>query len=233
MAAVSEVGKVTAVAVGTAIITFTTVDGGYTATCEVTVTPAIPEAVDLGLSVKWASFNLGATAPEGYGDYYAWGEIETKSNYSWETYKWCNGTAESLSFTKYNTRSDLGTVDNKTVLDPEDDVAHVALGGSWRMPTNAEWTELRENCTWTSTTQSEVIGYKVTGPNGNSIFLPAAGEMTDSNLGKAGTFGLYWSSTLITEYTLWDAWGVYFYSGSVSAYDYYRCGGHTIRPVTD
>ena len=102
------------------------------------------EYVDLGLSVKWATCNMGASSPEEYGDHYAWGETETESTYDWNTYKWCKGSKNTL--TKYCTDSDYGTVDNKTVLDPEDDVAQVKWGGNWRMPTDAEIEELRENC---------------------------------------------------------------------------------------
>ena len=108
---------------------------------EIPDTPVTPpaetqyEAVDLGLSVKWASCNVGATTPEDCGDYYAWGEIEEKENYDWSTYKWCNGSYDTQ--TKYCTNSSYGTVDNKTTLDLEDDVAHVKWGGSWRMPTKA------------------------------------------------------------------------------------------------
>lgn len=87
------------------------------------------EAIDLGLpsGLKWASCNVGASSPEEYGGYFAWGEIEEKSDYSWDTYKWCKGSSESM--TKYCTNSNYGTVDNKTILDPEDDVAHVKWGG--------------------------------------------------------------------------------------------------------
>ena len=187
-------------------------------------------AIDLGLSVKWANANLGATAPEGYGDYYAWGETETKENYSWETYKWCNGSDHTL--TKYNTDSYDGTVDNKTVLDPEDDVAHVKLGGSWRMPTDAEWTELRTQCKWTWTTQNGEYGYIVTATNGNSIFLPIAGCRYYTSLGGLTSFGgYYWSSSLDTGAC---AWFVFFSSGRrLSRFSDYRCGGQSVRPVSE
>ena len=99
--------------------------------------------VDLGLSVKWATFNVGATKPEEYGDYYAWGETETKNDYSWSTYKWSDETGNILS--KYNTSIYYGTVDNKHVLDAEDDVAHVKWGGKWRMPTQSEQEEHHSN----------------------------------------------------------------------------------------
>ena len=104
--------------------------------------------VDLGLSVKWATCNVGATTPEGYGNYYAWGETKPKSTYDWSTYKYCNG--DRYSMTKYCTNSEYGIVDNKTTLELSDDAAHVNWGGSWRMPTKAEQDELN-NCTWTWT----------------------------------------------------------------------------------
>ena len=187
------------------------------------------EYVDLGLSVKWATCNMGASSPEEYGDYYAWGETETKSTYDWNTYKWCKGSENTL--TKYCTDSDYGTVDNKTVLDPEDDVAHVKWGGNWRMPTDAEMTELRENCTWTWTTHGGKNGYKVTGPSGNSIFLPAAGcRLLDSSLYSAGSYGSCWSSSLDAGFP-YRAWYVYF--GSSDVYRYYgsRFCGLSVRPV--
>ena len=144
------------------------------------------EYVELGLpsGIKWATCNIGATKPEEYGGYYAWGETEEKSYYDWDTYKWCNGTYNSL--TKYCTDSGSGRVDNKTVLDPEDDVAHIKWGGSWRMPTRDEIKELNDNCTWQWTTLNGVNGYRVTGPNGNSIFLPAAGYCYGTELSCRG-----------------------------------------------
>lgn len=192
-----------------------------------------PEAVDLGLSVKWASFNLGASAPEEYGDYYAWGETEPKSNYDWSTYKWCNGNSTSL--TKYNDSSSYGTVDNKTVLDPEDDAAHVKLGGNWRMPTDAEWTELRDNCTWTWVTNyngSGINGRLVTGTNGNSIFLPAAGIRNNAYLSYAGSGGYYCSSSLFRGYPI-SAHELDFDSSGVYWSTRYRCYGPSVRPVTE
>jgi len=231
VATVDQSGKVTGVKEGSAVITATTVDGGYTASCAVSVVE-VPEfeAVDLGLGVRWASFNLGASAPEEYGDYYAWGLTETKSNYSWSTYKWCNGSYDSL--TKYNTSSSYGTVDYKTVLDPEDDVAHVVLGGNWRMPTDAEWTELRTQCTWTWTTQNGVNGRKVTGPNGNSVFLPAAGFRFVTDLYSAGSDGFYWSSSLNTDYPVCARY-VGFNSDYVSTGYADRCCGRSVRPVSE
>ena len=187
------------------------------------------EYVDLGLSVKWATCNVGASKPEEYGDYFAWGETQPKDYYDWSTYKWCNGSYDTQ--TKYCTDSYYGTVDNKTTLDLSDDAARANWGGSWRMPTRAEQDELRENCTWTWTTQNGVNGYKVTSKkNGNSIFLPAAGFRYDSSLDSAGSYGFYWSSSLYTDYP-GIAYYSYFYSDSVDWSYYYRYIGFTVRPV--
>ena len=193
------------------------------------------EAVDLGLSVKWRSCNIGATCPEEYGNYFAWGETEPKSNYSWSTYKWCNGSSTSL--TKYNNSVSYGAIDNRTVLEKDDDVAFVKLGGKWRMPTDEEWTELRENCTWTTiTTGYHSYVYKVTSKkNGNSIFLPDAGYR-DAYLYDAGSHGNYWSSSISTGYPE-SACYVYFISrvdekSDVGGGSRYRYLGLSVRPVT-
>ncbi len=190
------------------------------------------EYVDLGLSVKWATCNVGANNPEDYGDYFAWGETTTKSTYYWSTYKWCNGNESTL--TKYNTSSSYGTVDNKTQLELSDDAARANWGGSWRMPTDAEWTELRKQCTWKWTTQNGVKGYKVTskksGYTNNSIFLPAAGYRYDSSLYYAGNYGYYWSSSLGSDYPDY-AWYVGFNSGDVGRGNYLRNCGLSVRPV--
>ena len=199
-------------------------------------TPAVPdtptitigEAIDLGLSVKWASCNVGATAPEEYGGYYAWGETEEKSDYYWETYKYCNGS--STSMTKYCTSSSYGTVDNKTTLEPTDDVATVNWGGSWRMPTIEEQEELISKCTWQWTTLNGVNGYRVTGPNGNSIFLPAAGYRYGTEANGQGSGG-YWSGSLLS-YNSDGAYGLGFSSGGYGwSYGDPRYYGHTVRPV--
>ncbi len=195
------------------------------------VTPTTGKAIDLGLSVKWASCNVGATKPEEYGGYYAWGETEEKSDYSWSTYKYCNGT--STSMTKYCTYSDHGTVDNKTTLEAEDDVAHVKWGGSWRMPTFVEMEELRTNCTWNETTINGVNGYRVTGPNGNSIFLPKAGSYTVSGLSSLGTIGSYWASSLFTYYNSNNAEGLSFNSNDGWWLCEYRNSGLSVRPVCE
>ena len=139
------------------------------------------EAVDMGLSVKWATFNVGATAPEEYGNYFAWGETAPKEEYTWANYKHCLGSAHSLS--KYNSSSTFGRVDNKEFLEPEDDAATVNWGGSWRMPTIDEMKELSENCGWAITTVNGISGYKVTSyETGNSIFIPGAGFKSGSEL---------------------------------------------------
>ena len=190
-----------------------------------------PEYVDLGLSVKWATCNVGADSPEDYGDYFAWGEVEPKETYNWSTYKYCNGTNKTL--TKYCGHSSYGNngfTDGKTILDLEDDAATVNWGGAWRMPTDAELTELREKCKWTWTSQNDVNGYKVVGPNGNSIFLPAAGYKDGESLLITRSFGNYWSSSFYPDYS--DlAYSVYFYSDVVVRYGSNRDHGRSVRPV--
>ena len=186
------------------------------------------EYVDLGLSVKWATCNVGATKPEEYGDYFAWGETQPKDYYDWSTYKWCNGRYNTL--TKYCTNSDCGTIDNKTVLEAADDAARANWGGSWRMPTKAEQDELRNNCTWTWTTQNGVNGYKVTSKsNGNSIFLPAAGHRAGSSLNNAGSIGSYWPSSLGIHPN--TAYYLGFSSSDVGWYSHTRDDGFSVRPV--
>ena len=201
------------------------------------VAAVIPDGcVDLGLSVFWASCNLGAGKPEEYGDYYAWGETEPKEIYNWDSYKWLSGSPRS--FTKYNTDSSRGSVDNKTVLESSDDVASVKLGGKWRMPTYAEWKELRNtsNCSWTWTTINGVNGYKVqskkSGYTDNWIFLPAAGYRLDTILYYVGSDGGYWSSSLYTVYSC-DAWQVFFRSDDVGKYVDLRFCGLSVRPVSE
>ena len=232
---VDQTGKVTAVSVGTCSIT--AASGSFTATCTVTVKPIESEYVDLGLSVRWATFNVGAKKPEDYGDYFAWGETEPKSDYSWSTYKYCKGSYYSM--TKYSTNSSYGYngfTDNNSVLDPEDDAAHVNWGGDWRMPTKAEQDELRntDNCTWTWTTMNGVNGYKVvskkSGYAGNWIFLPAAGYRGGTALYRVGSYGYYWSSSLNTG-SPGGAYCLYFGSGGVGWNNDSRDYGQSVRPV--
>ena len=168
---------------------------------QIVVKNPIPEAVDLGLSVKWAPFNLGASAPEGYGDYFAWGETAPREEYDFGTYSLCDESYNSLQ--KYNNNSDYGIVDDKTVLEPEDDAAHVNWGSSWRMPTDAEFTELIQNCTCTLTTLNGIHGIRMTsnveGYTDKSIFLPASGSRVGTRLLMIDARGTYWSSSLYTE----------------------------------
>lgn len=209
-----------------------------------TIEKRVTEEVDLGLSVKWAVFNVGATKPEEYGDYFAWGETESKNDYSWSTYKWCKGS--NLSLTKYCNESDYGNEgfsDKLTVLTPEDDVAHIKWGGDWRMPTKAEMDELNNYCTWTwynsdNTEFNGVAGYKVTsnkeGYTDRFIFLPAAGWRNGTDLYNTYNLGFYWSSSLYVygfSHSPYAAWYVYFDSSGQLAYNADRCNGYTVRPV--
>ena len=179
----------------------------------------IPEGVvDMGLSVMWATCNIGATSPEEYGDYYAWGETETKTEYTWANYKWCNGKETAL--TKYNSSPSYGIVDNKYYLDKEDDVAYVKLGGRWRMPAPIEIEELVSNCTITREKYNEVDGYLYTSNiNGNSIFFPLAGQRRPGPL-YFGEHANYPSSRMYLG--LYDHVSEYFAS---------RRAGLPVRPV--
>ncbi len=194
------------------------------------VTPPTPpttmEYVDLGLSVKWATCNLGATKPSDYGDYYAWGETMVKADYSWDTYKW----GKENNITKYNDS------DGKTVLDPEDDVATTKLGSPWRMPTKDEINELIGVCTWKWTKKNGVRGHEVKGPNGKTIFLPAAGTRKGFELLYTGESGFYWSasraSNEINQAFYFDNGYSNITGGNLihaRIIDRYR--GYTVRPV--
>ena len=192
------------------------------------------EWVDLGLSVKWATCNVGADSPEDYGDYFAWGETSTKSEFNWNTYKWCNGSHDFM--TKYCTDSRDGIVDNRTTLTSSDDVASVKWGSKWRMPTEKEIKELREKCISIWTTRSGVEGEKIIGPNGNSIFLPAAGNIYNTEIKNHGTMCRYWSASLsinVMVRTLASSAEILedeHHSGmGVCGRDY----GNSVRPVTE
>jgi hypothetical protein len=190
-------------------------------------------AVDLGLpsGTLWADRNVGADSPEDYGSYFAWGETLPKSTYNWSTYKWCEGDYDEL--TKYCAKSSYGYnnfTDSKKTLEPDDDAATANMGSSWRMPTKSELEELKNNCTWTWTTQKGVTGYEVTGPSGNSIFLPAAGSHYDSSLIGAGSDDYYWSSSLNAD-NPYFAWYLLFSSDDRGMYNTIRNGGHTVRAV--
>jgi len=198
------------------------------------------EYIDLGLSsgTLWATCNVGASKPEDYGNYYAWGETSTKSTYNRTTYQYYNGCFydENNAFipylTKYCNKSDYGNngfTDNQTTLLPEDDAATANWGSSWRMPTKEEWIELYLNTTHTWTTRNGVNGMLFTASNGNSLFLPAAGRRSDSGLDNAGSVGSYWSRSLDTDCPL-RVWYLIFASkGNIIATS--RDSGRTVRPV--
>lgn len=191
-------------------------------------------AVDLGLpsGTLWADQNLGANTPEDYGNYYAWGEVESKSNYSWENYKY----GEEHSLTKYVPQSLAsqiglnGFYDDKSVLEKTDDAAATVLGGKWRTPSYEEWKELSEQCTWTWATVNDINGSYVTGPNGNSIFLPAAGGYNGPTLRFPGFGGAYWTTSYEEENPS-SASYFYFRSGSIYFDKSARYFGRSIRPV--
>ncbi|MCQ2073232.1 MAG: caspase family protein [Bacteroidaceae bacterium] len=191
------------------------------------------EFVDLGLSVKWATCNVGAEKPEDYGDYFAWGETSPKSDYTWLNLKYCTKSdLENLKFSKYVTKRKFGPVDNRTTLELSDDAARANWGGSWRMPTIAEFQELIDKCTWTWTTMNGKNGYKVVSKsNGNSIFLPAAGyRLAGTHLYSVGSYGDYWSGSL-NESNSRIARGLYFDSDRLGTDYSYRYSGHSVRPV--
>ena len=180
------------------------------------------EYVDLGLpsGLKWATCNVGANKPEDYGDYFAWGEVNTKSEYTEKNYKHYRGF---LVIKKYVF---LGEISGNAQYD----TARAKWGGKWRMPTKAELQELCDKCTWTWMSQNGVKGYKVTGPNGNSIFLPAAGSRDGLSPYRAGSCGYYWSSTLGDKY---NAYGLDFGSSFHGKLGYYRGDGLSVRPVIE
>ena len=174
--------------------------------------------VDLGLSVYWAGWNVGASSPEDYGDYYAWGETTTKSIYTSDSYQYHNGSrciniGSNISGTQY-------------------DVARAQWGGSWRLPTKAEMQDLKDRCTWIWTTYKGVPGYKVTGPNGNSIFLPAAGYRSGAEINLRGGYGYYCSGTRY-ESNPYFAYRLYFSSSGHGVGYGCREDGHTVRPVSN
>ena len=190
--------------------------------------------IDLGLpsGTQWATTNVGADAPEEYGDYFAWGETTPKDVYDWSTYKWCNGDYNQL--TKYCTRNDYGYngfVDNKIELDPEDDAATAAWGAEWRTPSLEQMQELMDNCTTEWTTRNGVNGRLFTSNiNGASLFLPAAGYRWNSSLYSAGFYGYYWARTLYSSSP--DlAYNLYFSSGNVHWSSIGRFIGRSVRAV--
>lgn len=225
IAIVDEHGNVTAIQEGVAVISAHSKQyPSIQTTCELTVLPS-HEYVDLGLTgdngkpIYWATCNIGADNPEDYGDYFAWGEIEPKTDYSWSTYKWCNGSESTL--TKYNGK--------KRVLDLEDDAARQNWGDTWRMPTPSEFRKLIDNCTWTW--DSTKKGYLVTGTNGNSIFLPAPGYRGAGTYHwGSGEVMYYWSNETrvgVDSYYLYGSEDLHV----VTIHDVIR--GHSVRPVKE
>lgn len=194
------------------------------------------ECVDLGLpsGTLWATCNMGADSPEQCGDYYAWGEISLKDYYSWETYKWCdNGNWKAL--TKYCDNSMFGYngfTDGKIELDPEDDAAYVHWGSPWRIPSLEQIRELCDSCTWQYTQLNGVDGHLVTGPNGNTIFLPATGFRNEGAIQDVGKSANYSSRTLTAGYP-YNSNVIFFLNGGAPSYraNPNRCRAHTIRPV--
>lgn len=159
---------------------------------------AAQQAVDLGLSVTWADRNLGAERPNDVGFMLAWGELEAKSDYTLDSYRF--GTGRFWHPTKYacESQASYATPDGKSRLEPEDDAATAMLGDGWRMPTREELKELAEKCEWQWVANADSTGYRVTGPSGNSIFLPATGICSGKRCLAAGAEGYYWSSDAIT-----------------------------------
>ena len=190
--------------------------------------------VDLGLpsGTLWATSNVGANATEDFGDYFSWGETFTKPEYSWSTYKYCDGDDHHL--TKYCNEAAYGLggfTDDLTVLQPADDAATVYWGDGWCMPTEEQWRELREytNSAWV--TQNGVKGRLFTAlDDSSSLFLPAAGYYWEGEPYVLGTGGGYWSSSLRTDYA-YDAQSFGFNAEDYNVNGRFRVSGYTVRPV--
>lgn len=236
---VDNEGKVSAIKEGTSIVTAKA--GNKTATCNITVKKD-PGYVDIGLSVKWATRNLGASTPSEYGDYYAWGEIETKSRFSTDNYMWFNYRGSVSEYIiKYNSLSEFGPVDQKKVLDKDDDAAFKKLGGNWRMPTADEMIELystanSSNYKWEWVEINGHYGWNITYlVNLNTIFLPAAGYRIELALYKDNTEGYFWSSNVSVPVNKYDnpyqAECLSIDKTEVSIYGMYRYYGLPIRPI--
>lgn len=193
------------------------------------------EWVDLGLPSRtlWATCNIGADSPTAYGDYFAWGETSPQANnaYDWESYKYANDDCKKL--TKYCNNPAFGNngfTDTFVKLQPDDDAATVNWGNGWRMPTTAEVQELREQCSYAWTTQNGINGRLITGPNGNSFFLPAAGSINNGYANQTGNSCYCWTSTLYVDYP-GDAWSLYFFPDSFGKNFFGRDNGFSVRPV--
>ena len=192
--------------------------------------------IDLGLpsGTLWATCNVGANSPEGYGDYFAWGETQPKTIYNWSTYKYANGTSwDDLQLTKYCNNSSYGYngfTDNLTTLLPEDDAATANWGSGWCMPTEEQWQELYQNTANAWTTQNGVNGRLFSANNGNTLFLPAAGCPWDDVLSGVGDGGHYWSNTFNTAFP-GDAWYFFYNSFDSHLVEFSRDRGQSVRPV--
>ena len=183
------------------------------------------DKVDLGLSsgILWATINIGASSPADAGDYFAWGEKETKDNFGWETYGLCNGSYSTIF--KYTQN------DGKKILEPQEDVATSRLGKGWRIPTKEEMEELVNECRWTWERMNGQLGWRVTGKNGNSIFLPAAGAGSSYRIAGVGELGRYWTST--RDESNYSAFNLRFKDGreSIVVVDDTRFYGRPVRAV--
>lgn len=188
------------------------------------------EYVDLGLpsGILWAACNVNAALPGESGDYFAWGELEPKENYDWTTYKYCDGKASKM--TKYCQSTNFGEVDYKTVLEPSDDVAAVEWGGNWRMPTQLERSELVLNCKFSLSYKDGNNVLKITGPNGNSIYVPTAGYRLQKEILYGGECCYFWTSTLYSAESCYSycIFAKYNFSGWDKEF---RCIGMPVRPV--
>ena len=181
------------------------------------------KAIDLGLSVMWSDRNIGSNSPEDQGYFFAWGETEPKSSFGYDNYM-CSGR-------ECGTDADpIVSASLEDISGTKFDAATVNLGDGWRMPTLLEIKELLNKCSWQWIERDGVLGYNVTGRNGNSIFLPAAGRRMGDALNDVGVFGRYWSS-VINDYSYESADGLDF---SVSNHEWSygsRCFGRVIRAV--
>ena len=183
------------------------------------------DSVDLGLSsgILWATCNIGASSPSEIGEYFAWGEKETKDAYGWETYELCHGSYNSIF--KYTED------DRKSILEPQDDVANSELGGEWRIPTKEDMEELVEECEWKWSNQNGRLGWKVIGPNNNYIFLPASGAASSYIIAGVNELGRYWTAT--RDKSNYSAYNLRFkdVTDTIVVVDDTRFYGRTIRPV--
>ncbi len=229
-------GTIVGVNAGTTHVWAISSEGRYASKCLIKVEPSLSgfceghEWVDLGLAsgTKWATCNIGATHANEAGLYFAWGEIESKQDYNWSTYKWCNGERNSLL--KYNSTVENGRVDNLSILDSTDDPACVIWGMKWRTPSVEDMIELCKSCTWTWCEESGVSGYKVTSKlNNKSIFIPDAGDRYESYIRGGG--GCYWTRTTDSK----DATCAYCLNfGKIGVYPntaMFKMFGMNIRPV--